>query len=223
MSNLSTTNLFPVPITVSEIPAIPKKTVNFIKKIDYLDWIGGEEEFMSEEDRKKKHLSISKSKQVLDDYPELAELKKNITEVAERYWREVLCVDWSLNIQIRNSWVTWHKSSQWNRPHVHTCSMFTSTTYIQAEENSGDLIFEKNPHYLNLFPAATELDFHTENFINTKVFSITPKPNMTVCFPSHINHFTRPNNSNADRYALNVDWWFNGRTKKEGMGFYADF
>lgn len=223
MSNSITNHLFTVPITVSEIPPIPKVTVDFIKSIEFLPWIGGEEEFMTEEDLKNKHLGISKSKQVLTDYPELGFLKEQITTVANNYWREVLCVDWSLNIKIRNSWVTWHKANQWNRPHVHTCSMFTSTTYIQAEENSGDLIFEKSPHYLNLFPAAVELDFHTQNQINTKVFSVAPKTGLTVCFPSHLNHFTKPNKSNADRYALNVDWWFEGRTKKEGMGFYADF
>jgi uncharacterized protein (TIGR02466 family) len=215
--NLQTNNLFPVPVTTAQLPKV--NVMDFVKTIEFIPYVSGNTSNISiTEDNC--HLMISKNKQVLDTYSELEQLKENITVAAEKYWREVIGVDTSIRLKIMHSWITQHSPGRhWNRPHYHNSSIFTSTTYLQTAENCGNLIFNKNPHYLNLFPMMVELDYATENFINCKKFTITPTDNLIVFFPSHLEHYTETNNSLLERFALNVDWWFEGIARKNSTGF----
>jgi hypothetical protein len=67
------------------------------------------------------------------------------------------------------------------------------------------------------------MDFHTRNMINSKRFSITPRKDLAIFFPGHLNHTTEINNSNETRYALNVDFWFKGTVRKNSNGFESVF
>jgi uncharacterized protein (TIGR02466 family) len=210
---VDTINLFPVPISISSVDPIPTSVISFAKALEYVPWYDKEDYF----------LSISKDRQVLDQYIEFSELKKQIMSAAEEYWRTVICADWSVNLKIRHSWLTRHYQNEFNPPHTHSTSLFTATVYLQASDNCGDLIFRKDPNYLNLFPSMIDLDYHTHNNINTRLHSITPKDNLIVFFPSHLLHETQPNKSNADRYSLNVDFWFEGTVRKNSSGFDSTF
>jgi uncharacterized protein (TIGR02466 family) len=210
---MDTTHLFPVPISTFEIPAISKEIVEFIKEIEYVPWHNSDNYY----------LSISKERQVLDTFKILSPLRENVLKAANQYWHEVICADHSLNLKIRHSWITRHRPGEWNPAHTHTTSLFTSCTYIQAGNNAGRLILKKDTNYLNLFPSMVDLDYHTNNLINTKKFVITPKDNLTVFFPSHVLHETEANTSNEDRYALNMDYWFEGPVRKNSNGFDTSF
>ena len=153
---MDTAHLFPVPISTSFVSTIPDEVIAFAKSIEYVAH-GKENHF----------LSMSKDKQVLDQYIEFSELKQQIMAAAEKYWREVICADWSVNIKIRHSWLTRHYKDESNPPHTHTTSLFSATVYLQTADYCGDLIFRKDPHYLNLFPSVIDLDYHTQTPINT--------------------------------------------------------
>lgn len=205
---LETYNFLPIPITTIQLPTISKEIVDHVKSLEYVPWNGS--------------LQITKEHQVLN-LPHLSALRDEIVGAAERYWREVICADYSTNLVIRHSWVTKHRPGEHNPAHMHTTSLFVASVYLQAAENCGDIVFFKDNNYLNLFPAVVDMDFHTANMINRKYFSITPKKDMAVFFPCHLNHQTEINNSNEDRYALNVDFWFKGTVRKNSNGFEAEF
>jgi uncharacterized protein (TIGR02466 family) len=210
---METVNLFPIPVSHTYIEPIPQDVLEFAKTVEYVPWHSKENYY----------LSISKERQVLDTFEQFKDLKRSIMAAAEEYWRTVVCADWSVNLKIRHSWLTRHYPGELNPTHTHTTSLFTCCTYLQTDEGCGDIVFRKDTNYLNLFPSMIDLDYHTRNLINTKVYSITPKNNMIVFFPSHLQHETQPNNSETTRYALNMDFWFEGKVRKNSSGFDADF
>lgn len=208
-----TYNLFPIPINVQQLDPPTESMLDFVKNLEYVPWHSEENYF----------LTISKHRQVLDQFEIFKPLKDKIMTGVEKYWREVLEVDAGLDLTIRHSWFTRHGAGELNPAHTHTTSLFTLCYYLQAEENSGDIVFNKDVNYLNLFPSMIDLDYRSKNLINSKSFSITPKPGMMICFPSHLNHETMPNQSGIERYALNVDFWFTGTTRKNSNGFESMF
>ena len=210
---MDTAYLFPVPISTNFISPISDDVITFAKNLEFVPWHSKDNYF----------LSISKDRQVLDQHIQFFELKQQVMLSAEAYWREVICADQSVNLKIRHSWLTRHYKNEFNPPHTHTTSLFTATVYLQATESCGDLIFRKDPNYLNLFPSMIDLDYHTQTLVNTKLYSVSPKDNMIVFFPSHLLHETQPNKSNSDRYALNVDFWFEGTVRKNSKGFDSTF
>ena len=68
-----------------------------------------------------------------------------------------------------------------------------------------------------------DIPYHTSNLINTKKFVITPTDNLIVFFPSHLLHESSRNLGTTDRYALNVDYWFEGTLRKNSNGFDSIF
>ena len=208
-----TYNLFPIPITVQQLEPPSNEILDFVKNLEYVPWHSEENYF----------LTIFKNRQVLDQFEILKPLKDKIMQGVEKYWREVIEVDDGIDLKIRHSWFTKHKHGELNPAHTHTTSLFTLCYYLQAEEKCGDIVFKKDINYLNLFPSMIDLDYKSKNLINSKSFSITPKPGMMVCFPSHLNHETEPNLSGVERYALNMDFWFTGKTRKNSNGFESVF
>jgi uncharacterized protein (TIGR02466 family) len=214
--------LFPIPISIIDIPEISKNELEAIKQLEFVPWYGSIHYHFNDPDRKPA-LYISKERQVLSTVPALEKLKNSVMEAAKKYWEEVLGVDPTLNLKFRHSWVTRHRKGEKNPPHTHTTSLFVGCVYLQVNENSGKLVFKKDTNYLNLFPTVADVDFRISNLINTKSYSIQPRQNSIVFFPSHLEHYTSPNNSDDERYALNVDFWFEGTVRKESGGFESTF
>jgi uncharacterized protein (TIGR02466 family) len=206
--HLETHYYLPIPITTVQLPETSVETIEYIKSLEFEPW--------------NTSLMLSKNHQVIN-LPELADLKSVILAAAEKYWREVICADYSTNLVARHSWISKHEPGDQNPPHEHTTSIFVVCEYLQAPDNCGDIIFVKDNNYLNLFPAVIDLDYHTRNMINSKKFSVTPKKDLAVFFPSHLNHTTEINTSDTTRYALNVDFWFEGTVRKNSNGFESVF
>lgn len=205
---MNTVNLFPIPVSTIELPPVGDNIISYVKDLEYEQW--------------NPSLLLSKNHQILDE--EICKpLKDNLLAAANEYWRTVICADPSVNLTIRHSWVTKHVPGQFNSLHTHTTCLFVSSLYLQAPENSGNLILKKDKNYLNLFPSMIDIDFHSSNLINSKDYSITPRNNLAVFFPSHLAHETEINNSEHDRYALNVDYWFEGTVRNNSRGFESKF
>jgi uncharacterized protein (TIGR02466 family) len=214
---------FPIPVATDTLPKIPKSTIEFAKNLKYIPYLPGSAG-PDTATLENCHLLISDNKQVLDSYPEFAELRESIFTSTYKFWSEVLGVSDLLKLKIRHSWITKHLPGHANRPHTHTTSIISSCVYLQTADNCGNLVFKKDINYLNLFPSALDLDFKISNIINTQEISIVPKDNLIVFFPSHLNHYTETNTSNTERYCINIDWWFYGKTRiRNKYGFDSDF
>jgi hypothetical protein len=138
--NSSTDGIFSTPITTISGEPVSKEVLDFIKNLEFIP-----------SQKNDSTLSMTKENQVLDAFKELCNLKESILKIADFYWRDVLSVDTSLKPVIRHSWITRHKSGEFNPMHHHTTSLFSITTYLQASPNCGNLIFKKDKHHLNLF------------------------------------------------------------------------
>ena len=193
---MNTINLFPVPITTFESPDIGASTLDFVKQLEYRPYHSIENY----------ELDITVSTDVLDDYPELATLRQNTLAIANQYWKEVIGAVDSLEIQIYHSWICRHSTGQYNPLHSHNNCLFVLATYLDVPDDSGDIVFKKPTHYLNLFPNIIHIDYQSSNVINCTEYAITPKTNMTICFPSHQEHYAKPNNNKEPRYCLTVDY-----------------
>ena len=214
-------HVFSIPVVTDQIDILVN-AVDFIKNLKYIPYRSSTADITTVKESDC-HLLISENKQVID-LPELGLLKDAVYKSAYNYWNNVLGVDYSIKLKTVHSWVTKHRQGHWNRPHAHTNSTFTSTIYLQVPNDSGDLVFKKDPHYLNLFPFALDFDYRVTNEINQTEFKITPKENDIVFFPSHLTHYTTENKNTQERFALNIDWWFYGTTRKgSGHGFESDF
>jgi uncharacterized protein (TIGR02466 family) len=215
-------NLFPIPVSIIDIPEIQQSDIDIIKDLEFDPWYGSINYHFNDPDRKPA-LYISKERQILSTIPELDNLKNNILAAANTYWHDVLGVEDSIKLKFRHSWVTRHRKGEKNPPHTHTASLFVGCVYLKVNDQSGKLVFKKDTHYLNLFPSLADIDFKTQNLINAKTYSLQPKSNSVVFFPSHLEHYTTPNNSEEDRYALNLDFWFEGTIRQDSGGFEVKF
>jgi uncharacterized protein (TIGR02466 family) len=214
MLNVETYNLFPIPVTRIGFDPIDENTMNFIKSIDYE--VGGAWTIYPNNTIQEKNLSSSKK--VLDDYPELTELKKIALDTARIYWDTVICGDENLELEITNSWFTRHFPGEKKPSHIHA-AIFSGTFYLEVSENCGDIIFYKDNNYLNLFPSLIDIDFHTFNLINVKRFRLAPEKNTAVFFPGHLNHEVDANLSDKIRYVLTADYKIKGTTRKDSGGY----
>jgi len=200
MSLQTTANLFPIPISVFQVPPVSQEVLDFVKQVPY-------QPYPSED---KYELDISTSFQVLDDYPKLESLKSAALVTASQYWHDILGVASNYGITIKNSWICKHKHNNFNAAHIHNGCLFVCTIYLDTDSNCGNIVFKKNLHYLNLFPELVHLDYDTHNLINSKTYSVTPTNNMAVCFPAHLEHYAEPNLSGKDRYCLTIDFYTEG-------------
>jgi Rps23 Pro-64 3,4-dihydroxylase Tpa1-like proline 4-hydroxylase len=52
-----------------------------------------------------------------------------------------------------------------------------------------------------------EMKYHTTTMFNNREWSVTPKDNMLVVFPAHIEHSVSESYSDEERFALVIDYW----------------
>jgi uncharacterized protein (TIGR02466 family) len=137
----------------------------------------------------------------------LWELPDDIIKEYKKVLTEVICKEISnnftnyvTNIKIENSWINVQKPGEKVPIHNHTNSNLVSIFYMQAENNSGDLILIDSRGGVNW---GWEKD---KNYIGVKSFSITPTVGKLLILPSHVLHFVEENKSNTDRISFVADF-----------------
>lgn len=102
-------------------------------------------------------------------------------------------------IQIGEIWVNIASQGDFQESHIHldykNKYLFSGVLYIEADENSGDLIL-LNPnrnikHYMLNTPIMDNI-------------TIKPKPGLLVSFPSWLEHEVKPNNNKSNR--ISISW-----------------
>lgn len=111
------------------------------------------------------------------------------------------------DIVIINSWVNRHRKGGWTNFHVHHGAHLTLAAYIQADENSGDLIIED------------PLDIHWMGYPAIKQsrkdggYKLPILDNKVYLFSPFLRHATEPSRSDQDRWVLSI----NLQTLKENI------
>lgn len=118
------------------------------------------------------------------------------------------------NIKHCLSWINLHKHGNFAPSHCHSNSFYSGVVYLKYPPDSGKIWF----HHPLQFPtfSGTTLDplISEHNIYNSKSWSVEPKDNMLVFFPSHLNHSTEVNNSFDDRYSIAFNYFIEGEIGK---------
>jgi uncharacterized protein (TIGR02466 family) len=202
---------FAVPIWTAELSPITDEELEIIKNLDYIQVPG--------DPKKVKHTIQT---YLLDNEPKLARLRQEISEAVNYYWRNILHVEEHAGIKHQHSWVTKHNPGDGNSWHQNNNALLSSIFYVQAPENSGQLIFRKDANHCNLFPNIMEMQFSNSTSYNSREYEVTPRNNLLVICPAQIEHCITTNRSDQDRYALVADWWPTGITNYGIDGGYFE-
>lgn len=153
--------------------------------------------------------SYSENKKILDS-KELSSLQKRIQTHIDHFVHTILDCNDQLSFVIQNSWVNQHSKNDFAGSHRHSNSIISGVYYLDVNENSGSIVFQKDKSYYNLWTDTIEIGFNYQkhqnqerlNIFNSDAWGICPQPGDLVLFPSLLYHSVTDNQSDDIRYSL---------------------
>ena len=144
------------------------------------------------------------------DMPEFTELKNIIMKELEFYIYDYLKVVRDVGFYITSSWAVKHQRGDWAQAHHHTNSIFSGVLYINVDDKSGDIRFIRDAKSYNLWPISVCPDVEDENRISCVEWTVRPKINDILIFPSHLSHEVTRSISGIERCVIAFNVFFQG-------------
>jgi uncharacterized protein (TIGR02466 family) len=146
---------------------------------------------------------------------ELFELKNKFNNAVKIYVQEVLHIP-DMQFRLIGSWFTKNTLNSSHHSHSHPNSMLSVVTYFDDNVNKEDhiqgIVFEQNK-LSSIFP---EFKFKFENLkpdswniFNYERYTIKPKHNDVIIFPSHLNHRSEINTTES-RFCIGANYFISG-------------
>lgn len=176
--------LFSTPVYVNNVGDLPRPD---FKRLEFAT---GDYPFLTSVDKR------------ILDRPEFKSLHEIVLREIEAYTREVLAVNRSIEFYVTDSWINVYRRGQFAGPHTHNNSLISGVLYLQVNEQSGALVFQRDIHSLVPFPPSLDLDMDFFNLYNCKSWVHKPKIGDICLFPSVVMHAADPNESDEDRICL---------------------
>jgi uncharacterized protein (TIGR02466 family) len=132
-----------------------------------------------------------------------ASLQPLIFKIKNRVQKILESLNMNQRFKISNMWVNINQSNTFNLSHRHPFSLLSGVFYVDVKKNCGDLVF-KNPNILH-DSYITSADISIYNGFNSYLWKISPNENDLVIFPSWVEHYTEPNQSNCDRVSISFN------------------
>ncbi len=111
---------------------------------------------------------------------------------------------WDINnqiVKITSMWSIINKKDSFNERHHHGNSALSAAYYVNAEQNSGDIVFYDPRHsFIFSHPESSKL-----NDLNAQTKSISPKSGLLVLFPSYLDHSVQTSKSTEDRIVISFN------------------
>lgn len=109
-------------------------------------------------------------------------------------------------LKIKNLWLNINSKKDFNVVHTHTGSVISGVFYIKCPENCGNLVLKnQNDDILRCYLRHSNLiggiDYGFTQY-TSEVWSITPEENTLIMFPSWLEHYVEPNNSEQERISI---------------------
>tara|TARA_S200002703_G_scaffold100657_2_gene87002 strand:- start:218 stop:790 length:573 start_codon:yes stop_codon:yes gene_type:complete len=123
-------------------------------------------------------------------------LKKSVKVLSDNYRLKI-----KTNFELKNLWINKNYKHNFNVNHVHPGSNFSGVYYLEVTQEDGELVFLRNDTAASFNSCCDFID--DQNFSN--FFTIKPKKNMLVLFPSHLNHFVKPHNEDISRISVSFN------------------
>ena len=174
--------LFSMPVASIDVDIDSKKVLSYLKKTKLgLTNLGIDS-----------HISFSNK--ILDDKI-LAKEKNKLLKAIATYLKQVFNYD--KKFKILNSWMTKISVNGESQNHIHRNSWMSGVYY--PEHDSGfKITFKKEPIVCSTY----QVFENDHNIYSAEEWSITPKKNTVLLFPSNLMHKVAKNLSNKDRYSL---------------------
>jgi hypothetical protein len=150
----------------------------------------------------------------LDQNILLDERFKNIKDIIDagvaEYVYGQLKIPPTINLKLVCSWMLLGFPGCITSTHMHTNSMFSGVFYIKSEENCGNIVFTPYQSQMT-YTTPTVRPYPTEyNIFNSLTWTVTPKTNDLLVFPSHLQHEVTENVSDTVRCAIAFNYFLTG-------------
>jgi uncharacterized protein (TIGR02466 family) len=203
MPTLDTPNVFPL----FSIPVYKTNVSGYENDVIEFDNLSSDEFYLNEYTTKQS--IITNNQNILLD-SKFSNLKSIIDEAVEDYVFGLLKLPRHIKLKCVCSWIVLGYPGSVTKPHIHINSVFSGIFYLKSEENSGDLVFSVPPTY-NTYATSTIFPVPVEfNMYNSTSWSIKPKTNDIIIFPSHLDHSVTENKSGEVRAALAFNYFVVG-------------
>lgn len=103
-------------------------------------------------------------------------------------------------LYLSNLWININQTSSFNRPHVHTESVFSGVYYVDCFADSGKLVLLNPSMAQKILINEYDLDFFTE--FSSSVMSVDPEIGKLIIFPSWVEHYVEPNLNPEERISI---------------------
>ena len=187
--------LFPVALGSTELDReLTKEELDFFKRTQ------------ESKDRVINHGNTHTNDHYILDNPELSELKKNLTEKVNLYFRDVYKIDEDIKIFITISWVNYTETGEYHHAHSHPNSVISGVYYIETDES--DTITFSTPwlNKLTMFMNPTEY-----NQWNSEEWWYPTRKNTLLLFPSKLTHHVDQVKSDKTRISLAFNTFIKGK------------
>lgn len=177
--------MWPVVVQEENI-GIKQEYVNFVENIEY--------------ERTKQDNGWSSIDYDLLNKEVFKDIKKTIIDRSEYYLQHI----WSQKkheLEIVCSWCMKHKKDDFAQPHYHHNSYISGVYYLQSDDSSGRLMFQRDDKE-NTLSDTIKPDVWRWNDINGGTYWIDTTPGNLVLFPSRLVHETNLNKSDLLRYCI---------------------
>ena len=153
----------------------------------------------NEETSKKSNLGGWQSQDVSTEMcgKELVSLINILTSSANQI-SNLYSVDW--DVEMINFWININGYKDSNLPHNHPKSILSGCYYVECDENSGKIVFERPDMQEDYMGSSTKSDYTFASY------SFQPNPGDFIIFPSYLRHYVEPNMSNNKRISLAFNW-----------------
>jgi uncharacterized protein (TIGR02466 family) len=186
-------HFFPIPVSyVKMLRNLDKNEIDFINNQKKLS-------------KKNGGNLISENKYILDSH-ELCDLKQNITDVMNEYFKNVFEPKKGVELYITNSWLNWTENDQFHHRHCHPNSLVSGVFYINTSSSDEITFFNPNKILGNI-----NINSPEKGIFSTQTWSFGVNKNHLLLFPSTLEHGVdeRPPSNNT-RLSLSFNTWFKG-------------
>lgn len=140
------------------------------------------------------------------EHPALSNIKRTCIKYFSQYIKEVLMIQ--DDFVITNSWIIRCPTESKHHLHNHPNSIFSAVYYINADDDSSDMVF----HYDTTYNTDHKFTytFSEMNQYNSGNLTLKPKTGDFLVFPSYLKHKVTPNKSQNERVILSFNSFLTG-------------
>ena len=124
-------------------------------------------------------------------------LKKSIQLLSMHFQSKKI----KIKAQIRGLWINKNLKNDYNSMHVHPNCSFSGVYYLKTIDKGGELVFSNND--ISSSFNENSLFFQNPEFDN--LFIVTPQKNNFILFPSHLQHYVKPNQTEESRISASFN------------------